>query len=279
VRQHRIPRPYCIFEVLPVTTSVRSVLLRTPTEAAVGAAARAAGMTSLRAAGLARARRGETTFEEVLRVTQLDMTDGRRCVSCDRSVTEDMVACPWCATVVDRGHCTSCARPLETGWKICPWCREPAVSAPTAGSSTPPSRRPRLLFVGDDETIRDAIMSAADEQLDVDTATTADAAIARVWDNEYDGLVVQDSLTDLAGAELVRTLRTMTRTAALPVLLVSDLETQGDRAGVQARLTELLQRAADQTSPDGSSTPQTPEPTPPPAVERRRVPRSARKLR
>ena len=40
-----------IFEVLPVTASVRSVLSHTPTEAAVGAAARAAGMTTLRGCG------------------------------------------------------------------------------------------------------------------------------------------------------------------------------------------------------------------------------------
>jgi type IV pilus assembly protein PilB len=118
-----------IFELLPVTSRLRAVLLRTPTEAAVGAAARAAGMTTLRASGLARARRGETTFEEVLRVTQVDVSDGRRCTSCDRVLADDMVACPWCATAVGRGHCASCARPLEPDWKICPWCRAPAPGA------------------------------------------------------------------------------------------------------------------------------------------------------
>jgi ATP-binding protein involved in chromosome partitioning len=115
-----------IFELLPVTSRLRAVLLRTPTEAAVGAAARAAGMTTLRASGLARARRGETTFEEVLRVTQVDVSDGHRCTSCDRVLADDMVACPWCTTVVGRGHCASCARPLEPDWKICPWCRAQA---------------------------------------------------------------------------------------------------------------------------------------------------------
>ncbi|MGH8889586.1 MAG: ATPase, T2SS/T4P/T4SS family [Acidothermaceae bacterium] len=120
-----------IFEVLPVTASVRSALIHTPNEDAVGAAARAAGMTSLRTAGLARARRGETTFEEVLRVTQVDVADGRRCASCNRDLADDMVACPWCTAVVndaDSSHCTSCARPLEPDWKICPWCRVSRVS-------------------------------------------------------------------------------------------------------------------------------------------------------
>jgi type IV pilus assembly protein PilB len=58
-----------IFEVLPVDPAVREVLLKTPTEGAVRAAALAGGMVTLREAGLAKARRGETTFEEVLRVS------------------------------------------------------------------------------------------------------------------------------------------------------------------------------------------------------------------
>jgi type IV pilus assembly protein PilB len=124
-----------IFEVLPVTTSVRSALLHTPNEAAVGAAARAAGMTTLRAAGLARARRGETTFDEVLRVTQVDPADGRRCGSCDHWLADDMVACPWCTTTIDRGQCRSCARPLDAEWKICPWCTTAVSSSPARGGA------------------------------------------------------------------------------------------------------------------------------------------------
>jgi type IV pilus assembly protein PilB len=58
-----------IFEVLPVDPAVREVLLKTPTEGAVRAAALAGGMVTLREAGLAKACRGETTFEEVLRVS------------------------------------------------------------------------------------------------------------------------------------------------------------------------------------------------------------------
>ena len=87
-----------VFEVLPITAAVRRVLLSTPTEQGLRAAARAAGMLPLRAAGLAKASRGETTYEEVLRVTHVDAGDGRACRLCERSVAEDMVVCPWCAT-------------------------------------------------------------------------------------------------------------------------------------------------------------------------------------
>jgi type IV pilus assembly protein PilB len=125
-----------IFEVLPVTTKVRAVLSHNPSEAGVAAAAREAGMTTLRAAGVARARRGDTTFEEVLRVTRVDTGPERRCGSCDRGLADDMVACPWCGTVVDRGHCDRCARPLDIDWKFCPWC-----AAGSAGTGRPPIRR------------------------------------------------------------------------------------------------------------------------------------------
>ncbi|MDQ1486473.1 MAG: hypothetical protein QOJ62_2166, partial [Actinomycetota bacterium] len=199
-----------IFEVLPITASVRSVLLHTPTEAAVGAAARAAGMTTLRAAGLARARRGETTFEEVLRVSHVDATAGRRCTSCDRAVDDDMVACPWCATVVDRGHCTSCARPLDVDWKICPWCRTSAANQEVTGSTA--LRLPRVLVVAADPALPELIGGAITG--DVDIAVNADEALSAVWDKQYDGVVVHDALPDLSGLELLRMLRNASHTAA-----------------------------------------------------------------
>jgi type IV pilus assembly protein PilB len=58
-----------IFEVLPATQRIRDTVVKTPTEIAVAREAAANGMMSLRDAGLSKARRGETTFEEVLRVT------------------------------------------------------------------------------------------------------------------------------------------------------------------------------------------------------------------
>jgi type IV pilus assembly protein PilB len=232
-----------IFEVVPITASLRTVLLRTPTEAAVGAAARAAGMTTMRAAGLARARRGETTFEEVLRVTQVDVAGGRRCTSCDRGLADDMVACPWCATVVDRGHCESCARPLETGWKICPWCRAGASRPASSERRRNSSRVPRLLLVGDEEGFRELVNAALDGAMSVETAPTGDAALTELWENDYDAVVIQDSLADLAGTELLRTLRSTTHTATLPAVLVSEIGDPTDRDDVKARLTELARRS------------------------------------
>ncbi len=115
-----------VYEVLSVDTAMRQVLVKDPSEAAISAQARATGMLTLRAAAIEKARRGETTFEEAVRVTHADRHGSRSCSACDRPVEQDMVVCPWCAATLDRGHCEHCARALDADWKICPWCRTPA---------------------------------------------------------------------------------------------------------------------------------------------------------
>ncbi len=37
---------------------------------------------------------------------------------------------------------------------------------------------------------------------------TADDALTAVWDGEYDGVIVQETLPDIGGVELLRLLRT-----------------------------------------------------------------------
>lgn len=59
-----------LFEMLEVTTDLRRALLTGVDEATVADLARRHGYLPLREAGLALARRGETTYEEVLRVTR-----------------------------------------------------------------------------------------------------------------------------------------------------------------------------------------------------------------
>ncbi len=121
-----------VYEVLDVDAPMRQVLLKDASEGAVGAQARASGMVTLRAAAVDKARAGLTTFEEALRVTHSDHASAESCPTCARAVARDMVACPWCATALDRGRCRSCAKQLDPDWRICPWCRTPAgdVRAP-----------------------------------------------------------------------------------------------------------------------------------------------------
>lgn len=58
-----------VYEVLDVTPSMRKVLMHDATESALLAEAERIGMKNLRQSALAKAMRGETTFEEVIRVT------------------------------------------------------------------------------------------------------------------------------------------------------------------------------------------------------------------
>jgi type IV pilus assembly protein PilB len=125
-----------VYEVLSVDSAMRQVLVKDPSESAIAAQARAAGMLTLRGAAVEKARRGETTFEEAVRVTHSDHRGAHVCPACERPVEQDMIVCPWCAVTLDRGHCERCARTLDPDWKICPWCRTPA---PGPSFATAPS--------------------------------------------------------------------------------------------------------------------------------------------
>ena len=111
-----------VFEVLPVTAALRKVLLSSPTESAIRAAATEHGMLTLRASALAAAHAGVTTYEEVLRTTTLDGTSGRRCATCARALADDMVRCPYDGTPALSGRCEGCERPRDEDWSACPYC-------------------------------------------------------------------------------------------------------------------------------------------------------------
>ncbi|GLY28521.1 hypothetical protein Kisp02_18860 [Kineosporia sp. NBRC 101731] len=117
-----------VYEVLVVDNTMRQVLMKDASEASIAAAARQAGMSTLRNSGLAKARQGKTTYEEVIRVTHSDSEATHSCPKCGKHVSEDMVACPYCATNLDRGHCQNCGRALEEDWRVCPYCRTAVVT-------------------------------------------------------------------------------------------------------------------------------------------------------
>lgn len=132
-----------IYEVLVVDATMRQVLIKDPAEAPIAAAARAAGMQTLRGSAIEKAMAGLTTFEEVIRVTQSDHATAHACPACERSVEQDMIACPWCSATLDRGHCSTCAKALDPDWRVCPWCRTPAAREASAGRrALPPELGP-----------------------------------------------------------------------------------------------------------------------------------------
>jgi type IV pilus assembly protein PilB len=227
-----------VFEVLPVTAALRQVLLSTPTEAAIGAAARANGMLTLRASALAAAHRGETTYEEVLRATTVDTVSGHRCPSCSRALADDMVCCPYDGTPVGRDRCPGCDKHLEAEWGTCPYCRTPVERAPTAHDE---DRLPRLLVVDDDASIGSFVQAALTGSAEVRVALTAEEGLALVGAEDFDGVLVDNGLPDLSGVELVRLLRTDPRTLAVPlVLFTGDDSAEVERAARRAGADDYL---------------------------------------
>ncbi|HVB26300.1 MAG TPA: ATPase, T2SS/T4P/T4SS family, partial [Mycobacteriales bacterium] len=246
-----------VYETLAVTSAMRSLLLHTPTEAAITAAARAGGVTTMRTAALAKAHTGLTTYDEVLRATRVDQHSGHRCAGCGRTLADEMVGCPWCGQAANLGRCTGCGRPLEPDWRFCPWCpeappRAPDTTQPTVQSTRPmapapsPASLPRVLVVEDDEHAREFIAMALDGVVDVQQAGTADEALSAAAEGDFDGLLLDHQLPDLAGVEVLRLLRSDPHTALLPVLMLTGsdrpgLETAARTAGADDFLTKPIE--------------------------------------
>ncbi|MCU1674980.1 MAG: type secretion system protein [Frankiales bacterium] len=236
-----------IYEVLPVTAQMRKVLLTNPTEAAIGAAARANGMATLRTSALAAAHRGETTYEEVLRATHVDELAGPRCPTCARALADDMVCCPWDGTVVGQHRCTGCDRPLDTQWRTCPWCRT-AVADPPPLETTEEPRLPRLLVIDDDPSVCAFVEAALTGAAEVTCVGTADDALAAVGEVAYDAALVDNQLPDLSGVELIRLLRADPRTLTMPLVLFTgsdspEVERDARRAGADDYLAKPVDPA------------------------------------
>ncbi|HVU73110.1 MAG TPA: ATPase, T2SS/T4P/T4SS family [Mycobacteriales bacterium] len=215
-----------VYEVLPVTAALRKVLLSDPSERSIAAAARAAGLRSLRAGAIAKALRGETTFEEVLRATPVETHEegSARCPACSLRLHDDWLACPRCGCDVGGQICRGCARSLEEGWRVCPTCRTPVESSSYSGLSAlvdvpDEDTKRRVLVVDEDDNVGAYLAKALADDLHVDSAATGDAALRLLSLESYDAVVLDLALPDLPGLEMVRIVREDPRTATVPLLL------------------------------------------------------------
>ncbi len=231
-----------VFEVLPVTAHLRQVLLTTPTEAAIGAAARSHGMLTLRASALAAAHCGETTYEEVLRATHVDSVSGTRCPLCARALADGMLCCPYDGTPVGRDRCAGCDKQLDGEWRTCPWCRTCVAGAPVVPIEPDrPQPLPRLLVIDDDPTVCAFVEAALTGSAEVVRALSAEQGLAAVGGGGFDGVLVDHGLPDLSGIELIRLLRADPRTLTLPlVLFTGDAGAQVERDARRAGADDYL---------------------------------------
>lgn len=139
-----------VYEMLPVTAAIRTVLRTGGNEEELSLAAAGAGLRTLRVAALEKAASGATTYEEVLRVTASDGLEDAPgdlaaaviwCPACSTGLTADMQWCPQCATPVGDARCTGCNKSLQPGWRLCPWCRTVAA-VPAARYGSPMGAAP-----------------------------------------------------------------------------------------------------------------------------------------
>ncbi len=234
-----------VFEVLPITAALRKVLLTTPTEAAIGTAAREHGMTTLRAAALAAAHRGETTYEEVLRATSVDTVSGPRCPTCSRALADDMLCCPWDGAPVGRDRCAHCERPLDAEWSVCPWCRT-AVDGFVGPSTAQPTELPHVLVVDDEESVCNFIVAALAGAAEVTKALSSEAALNLMGQQKFDCVLVDNGLPDLSGVEFIRLVRSDPKTLTLPLILftgssTADVERDARNAGADDFLAKPIE--------------------------------------
>ena len=114
-----------LFEVLEIDDAIRELISSGGSEAAIRRAGGNTGLRSLREHGVAKARAGQTSLAEVLRVTPADDGSEGACPTCSQTVEEGFAFCPWCTTDLRPPACGGCGQELRFGWRACPSCGAP----------------------------------------------------------------------------------------------------------------------------------------------------------
>ncbi|MGH2807855.1 MAG: ATPase, T2SS/T4P/T4SS family [Actinomycetota bacterium] len=231
-----------IYEVMPITAQLREQIGSQASEAVLTDTVRAAGVMSLREAGLAKVGAGVTTLEEVLRVTYVEQEEIRRCPSCRHEVENSFIVCPYCQTDLTADQCPACAKDVEPEWKICPYCRTdlPLNNEFRAG--------PRRLLVADDEPSITMLMETLfSDDFEVITAATGEEALRRATIERPDLILLDLNLPDLSGTEVTKRLRNSAATSLIPVIMVTgeaDSELESLRAGVDDHVSKPFEEEA-----------------------------------
>ncbi len=110
-----------IFEILPITESLRVLVAQSATDAIIRQAAIEGGMRSIGEDGLKKALEGRTTIEEVTRVVYLAESSPKMCPSCQTVLNKDYEYCTRCGEYVGE-HCEKCRRRSLSEWSYCPFC-------------------------------------------------------------------------------------------------------------------------------------------------------------
>jgi CheY-like chemotaxis protein len=219
-----------IYEVLPITAQLREQITAQVSDSSLSYAARAAGVKSLRASGLAKVKAGITTLEEMLRVTHVEREEIARCPACRQEVDPAFLVCPYCQQDLSGDACPQCNRDVQPEWTICPYCRS---DLPV--ESQAPEGRPRILVVDDDASLVKLVDGILEDRFEVLSAATAEEGLRRANIERPDLIVLDLWLPDLNGIEVAEKLRTSAATSLIPVIMLTgddSSEVASLRAGV-----------------------------------------------
>jgi len=103
--------------------------------------------------------------------------------------------------------------------------------------------KPRILFVEDEQTLRDHLVSALSDEFTVDGAGDGEQALRSILKVRPELIVTDILMPGIDGIELVRTLRKTPSTATIPILLISgrapeELRIEGFELGADAYLAK-----------------------------------------
>jgi type IV pilus assembly protein PilB len=254
-----------VFEVLRMTASLKEKILRKAGESELHKTAVLTGTRFLFEDAMDKVRQGLTSFDEVLRVIQVQEDEVMRCPSCRAFIDLNFSTCPYCLHPL-KCRCTACGQDLKPDWKVCPYCNTPNTWAPAAGGAGPgagagdlarpasepappaaapaapeatadpvvtePATRLRILVVEDDEGTRRVIQRALSRlpaEIDVVTAADGLEALATI-ERQTPNLVISDvNMPRMDGFALCERLREDIRTAFVPIMMLTGSADEANR--------------------------------------------------
>ena len=114
------------FELLTVTPAFREAILMKAPETELRHLAVQEGMETLLACGLTKAKAGQVSLEEMMRVIPYD-AGARFCPACFKPVEHFFAYCPNCCRPLIL-KCRDCGQRLQPAWQACPYCGKDAPS-------------------------------------------------------------------------------------------------------------------------------------------------------
>jgi type II secretory ATPase GspE/PulE/Tfp pilus assembly ATPase PilB-like protein/CheY-like chemotaxis protein len=243
------------FQLMPITDLMKEQLKVQVSETALMHSAASLGVPTMREAGVAKARQGETTLEEIARVLEVVEEQVISCPGCGTEVKAEFIVCPYCSHPLAAETCASCGEELQPEWVACPYCgaKKAAETAGTGGRARSSFRTAEaglsylydtgpvglagqqsaaVLVVGSDDGLRHRIEDVlAREGWHVLGAADAEQAL-RLTVGHRPGLILIDAgVPDRIDAvDLAMRIRRTPQGAAVPIVYLSD-EAVGEDAG------------------------------------------------